>query len=142
MNPSKNGTEFAKWLEESALKGVLRHGGVRLKSLDRIQTEIFVANAIDGHPVCIFEVGCGGRFDSKNNKYLLRKISPWCLKLPGYTVLYEKRGHGDKEIFKFDVRKFTPTERFVGEFSARDFAGFMAATIEFYRKKHEKENIR
>ena len=142
MKPSKNGTEFAKWLEESALKGVLRHGGVRLKDLDRIQTEIFIANTHDGHPLCIFEVGCGGRFDSKNTKYLLRKLSPWCLKLPGYTVLYEKRAHGDKEIFKFDVRKFTPTERFVGEFSARDFAGFMAATIRSYIKKHEKENIR
>jgi hypothetical protein len=140
MKPSKNSTEFAKWLEKSALSGVLHHGGVRLEHIDRIQTEIFIANTKDEEPICIFEVGNGGFFNSKNHKYLLRKLPAWSLKLPGYTILYQKKGYGSNEIIKFNVRKFTPTERFVGEFSPREFAGFLVSTVNFCRKKYEKEN--
>ena len=139
MKPSKNSTEFAKWLEKSALSGVLHHGGIRLDHIDRIQTEIFIANTVDDQPLCIFEVGNGGFFNSKNQKYLLRKLPAFSLKLPGYTILYRKADSGKKEIIKFDVRKFTPTERFVGEFSPREFAGFVVSTVNFCRKKHEKE---
>ena len=141
MKPSKNSTEFAKWLEKSALKGVFRCGGIRLDHIDRIQTEIFVANTIDGHPVCIFEVGNGGFFNSKNQKYLLRKLPAFSLKISGYTILYKKAESGKKEIIKFDVRKFTPTERFVGELTPREFAGFVVSTVNFCRKKYEKENV-
>jgi hypothetical protein len=43
-------------------------------------------------------------------------------------------------LINFRVRKFTPKERPVGDFSPRAFAGFMAATINFCRKEQEKEN--
>jgi len=140
MKPSKNSTEFAKWLEKSALNGVLQHGGIRLEHIDRIQTEIFIANTADDHPLCIFEVGNGCFFNSKNQKYLLKKLPAWTLRLPGYTVLYHKKEYGDKEIVSFNVRKFTPKERFVGEMTPREFAGFVVSTVNFCRKKHEKES--
>ena len=95
MKPSKNSTAFSKWLEESALRGVLHHGGIRLEQIDRIQTEIFVANNKEGETLCIFEVGNGRFFDSKTRKYLLRKLPAFSLKIPGYTVLYQKKESED-----------------------------------------------
>ena len=57
----------------------------------------------------------------------------------GETAVKTEYNKLKKEIIKFDVRKFTPTERFVGEFSPREFAGFVVSTVNFCRKKHEKE---
>ena len=127
-------------LEESALRGVLHHGGIRLEQIDRIQTEMFIANTIDGHPVCIFEVGNGRSFNLKNKKYLLRRLPAFSLKIPGYTVLYQKKEEGGREIISFNVRKFTPTERLVGDLTPREFGGFVVSTVNLCRKQYEKEN--
>jgi hypothetical protein len=142
MKKSKNKTEFSKWLEKSALDGLLHRGGVRLRHLDKIQTEIFVANNKEGDPLCIFEVGKDSDVSIEYEDFLLKKMPSWCLNLPGYTILYRKtEGQKSRKIINFRVRKFTPKERFVGDFSPREFAGFLASTIAFCRKKHEKEQI-
>lgn len=132
-------TPFCRWLEESAYKGLLHKGGIRLRNIDRIKTEIFVFNTDQGDPLCVFEVSNARPILQEVS--LLPKIPPWALKLPAYTVLYTKvEGKGELPIVNFRVKKATPTKRFVGDFNPRDFAGFMAATITFLRKKHHKEN--
>ena len=132
---------FSDWLEESAFKGMLHRGGIRLRHIKKIETELFVFNNETGDPLCLFEVGKDPDVSYEYKNFLLKKMPSWCLKLPGYSVLYRKReGRGNHPIINFRVRKFTPKERFVGDFGPREFAGFLASTINFCRKTHEKEN--
>jgi hypothetical protein len=139
----KNETEFSKWLKNAAFSGLFRKSDLRLRHIEKIETEVFIVNNEEGNPICLFEVGREPKFPSSVNsqKVLLKKLPPWCLKIPGYVVLYSKaEGSGHREIINFRVRKFMPTERFVGDYSPRQFAGFVASTIAFCRKKYEKEN--
>lgn len=141
MKSTKNKTPFSKWLENVALEGLLHRGGVRLRHITKIQTELFVANNEEGDPLCIFEVGKDFDLCIEYEKFFLKKLPPWSLKIPGYTVLYRRmEGRGERPIINFRVKKFTPKERFVGDFSSREFAGFLASTINFCRKTHKKEN--
>ena len=136
----KETTPFFKWIHEAAFKGLLHKGGIYLRNINKIETEFFVFNNEEGKPLCILEVGRDFNVVSEQRNFLLEKMPPWCLKLPGYTVLYRKvYGKGERPIENFRVRKFTPIERFVGDFDPRQFAGFLAATINFYRKQKKKE---
>ena len=138
---NKEMTPFSKWLQEAAFEGLLHKGGIRLKHIDKIKSEIFIFNNTEGgNPLCIFEVS--KELNVFRKKSLLNKMPPWSLKLPGYVVLYRKvEGQGERPIENFRVRKFSPIERFVGDFGPREFAGFLASTVHFLRKKHERENV-
>ena len=141
MKANKEKTPFSEWIEEAALKGLLYEEGIYLWNIKKIETELFVFNDEKGKPLCIFEVGKDSDVPYENENFLLKKMPPWSLKLPGYAVLYRKlKGLGERPIVNFRVRKFTPIERFVGDFSPRQFAGFLAATVTFLRKQKEKEN--
>ena len=142
MKLNKEKTPFSEWIHEAALKGLLHKGGIYLRHINKIKTEIFVFNNEEGKPLCLFEVGKDFNVVSEQRNFLLEKMPPWSLKLPGYTVLYRKmEGQGKRPIVNFRVRKFTPIERFVGDFNPRSFAGFLASTVTFLRKKHDKENM-
>ena len=142
MRSTKNKTPFSEWLENAALDGLLHRGGVRLRHIKKIQTELFVANNEEGDPLCIFEVGKDSDLCIEYEKFFLKKLPSWSLNIPGYTILYRKmEGRKERPIINFRVKKFTPKARFVGDFSPREFAGFLASTIAICRKKHEKEKL-
>ena len=138
---AKNNTPFSRWIKETSLNGYLHRGGIHLRHINKIKTELFVFNNEEGKPLCIFEVGKDFDVTREYTGFLLKKMPPWSLKIPGYMVLYRKmEGRGECPIVNFRVRKFTPIERFVGDFSPREFAGFLTSTVTFLRKKHNKEN--
>ena len=140
MKSTKNNTPFSMWLEETAFSGLLHKGGIHLRHINKIKTELFVFNNEEGKTLCIFEVGKDFNVTREYTGFLLKKMPPWSLKIPGYMVLYRKmEGRGECPIVNFRVRKFTPIERFVGDFSPREFAGFLTSTVTFLRKKHERE---
>jgi len=141
MKASKEKTPFFEWLEESALNGLLYEEGIYLWNISKIETELFVFNNEEGNPLCIFEVGKDYDIPYEYENFLLKKMPRWSLKLPGYAVLYRRlKGQGERPIVNFRVKKFTPFERSVGNFSPRQLAGFLAATVTFLRKQYEKEN--
>jgi hypothetical protein len=128
---------FHEWLhEEISNKGKLRYACLKMRHINKIKTELFVINSEAGDPLCIFEVLKDSDLASEYKGFLLSKMPSWCLNLPGYAVLC-RQSKGN--ITTFRVRKFTPRERFVGDFSPREFAGFMASTIIFCRKQLKKE---
>jgi len=139
MTPKQ--TVFSKWLEEAAYSGLLHQGGIFLRHIRKIKTELFVFNNEAGKPLCIFEVAKDFNVAHECRETLLKRLPTWSLNLPGYVVLYRKmEGKGKRPIIGFRVRKFTPRERFVGDFSPREFAGFLTSTVSFLRKEHDKEN--
>jgi len=130
---------FHEWLQqEVSSRGYLFHYAcLKTRHINKIKTELFVINSEAGDPLCIFEVQKDSDLSSEHKGFFLSKLPTWCLNLPGYAVLF-RQSKGN--IITFRVRKFTPRERLVGDFSPREFAGFMAATINFCRKKNGKEN--
>jgi hypothetical protein len=138
MYVSKKAQGFAKWLINAKREGLFPKGCLNLKTIDKTKTEIFIANTTEGQPLCVFEVGQEVDVFNEHKNFLLKKLPAYCLKFPGYSVLFSKiQKSENKPIINFRVKKFMPRERFVGDFSPRDFAKFMAATINTCRKQQQ-----
>jgi hypothetical protein len=131
-----NKSVFNAWLLNSKVKDALR---TQKTYISQVQTEFFVAKTRKGDPLCIFEVGKEVEIGEDGQNFLLRDLPPWSLKLPGYKILYQKKtGCKNRIITNFSVRKITPIERFIGDFSAHDFFRFLVATVAFYKSKNEQ----
>ena len=139
MYASKKAEGFSKWLIKAKREGLFPRGCLNLKTIEKTKTEIFIANTTEGEPLCVFEVGQEVDVFNEHKNFLLQKLPAYCLKFPGYSVLFSKAQKGkEKPIINFRVKKFMPRERFVGDFSPRDFAKFMAATINAHRKEKQR----
>ena len=129
---------FETFLREPLNKKVLHKNGISIKHFTRPKLNLYVVQNHQGEPLCLFEVGKEfARSSSSQDTSLLKQIPSYYLKLPGYRILYQRSGEKENgSLSSFNVRKMTPKERFVGDFSPRDFMKFMAATITYCRKEN------
>ena len=129
--------KFIRLVETGSLRD-----GQPLPHISRVRTDLYVVRNKGGDALCIFEVEDQTSCLRSPKRSLFNGICTNCLKLPGYLFLYQRiEGPGAQPILNFNVRQTTPTKRYVGDLNPREFAGFLASTINHLRKKHDKENI-
>ena len=119
---------FSQWIKSDLFKKLIPKEGQRINKLVPVDSEFYIAKDRDQNPLCIFEVLKEVSEDANFNKLMLGKYAPTrSIKTHGYGVLYNF--NKTTKQFRFNVRKFTPTERFCGFFDERGFAKFVASTI-------------
>lgn len=137
--PKKIKTPFDEFLRDPSNKKILHKNGISVKHFIRTKLNLYVVQSPQGQTLCLFEVGKDFAKPSENkDASLLEKMPPFYLKIPGYRVIYQRAGSQENGMLaSFNVKKMTPKERLVGDFSPREFIRFLASTIIFCRKHKE-----